>query len=319
MASTQTIPIADQTGFDELEVFIPEIWADSIRASFKKSLVFGSLTRDYSSLISGGGDKINIPTMQDVADAVEKTQGAVVDYATRDEVDMNISVNQHYYTSVMIEDLAKIQSASELVGGYADSLGYKLAVHMDTAVATKLATNINGFNLDNSDSSVDRVLNKTRLASLLSYMYKVKLNPNECTLVLSHKLYSSLFALDDFVHLSKVGNVNLPSGSVGQLMGMNVVPSNVGCIQVPAACVDETGVADTLADDIVAGGYVVHNSALGVAYSKRPTPVAEYDMDYIAHKMVTDMIYGCNLLQDTNQVRAITICEGSQTTAAAWD
>jgi hypothetical protein len=319
MATTHTIHADDQTLKTELDVFIPEIWADSIKASFNKSLVFGSLTKDYSPLVSGRGDKINIPTMQDVAVAQEKVQGAPVDFATNTEVAMSITVDQHYATAVMIDDLAKIQSASELVSGYAESMAYQLALHLDTAVATKLATNINGFNLDNSDSSVDREITKKRLAALLSYMYKVKLNPSECTLVLSHKLYSSLFALDDFVHLSKIGNVNLPSGSVGQLMGMNVVPSNAGCITVPALCVDETAVADTLADDLVAGGYVVHNSALGVAYSKTPTPVAEYDMQYIAHKMVTDMIYGCNLLQDTNQVRAISLCETAQASAGAWD
>ena len=81
-------------------------------------------------------------------------------------------------------------------------------------------------------------------------------------------------------------------------------------------CTSELG--DALADNLRPGGYVVHKSALGIAYSKAPTPVAEYDMQYIAHKMVTDVIYGCNLLQDTNQVRAISLVEGGHITAAAW-
>ena len=34
--------------------------------------------------------------------------------------------------------------------------------------------------------------------------------------------------------------------------------------------------------------------------------------------MVTDMIYGCSLLQDTNQVKAISLVENDQDTAAAW-
>ena len=36
MATTQIFPTAEQTLKTELDVFIPEIWADAIRASFQK-------------------------------------------------------------------------------------------------------------------------------------------------------------------------------------------------------------------------------------------------------------------------------------------
>ena len=79
MATTHYVHADDQTLKTEVDIFIPEIWGDSIRASFKKSLVMGNLARDYSSLVSGGGDVIHIPTYKDVADAVAKTQGEPVD------------------------------------------------------------------------------------------------------------------------------------------------------------------------------------------------------------------------------------------------
>ena len=317
MATTHYVGADDQTLKTEVDVFIPEIWGDAIRASFKKNLVMGSLARDYSSLVSGGGDKIHIPTYKDVADAVAKVQGEPVDFTTNTEVDMTIDVDQHIVTAIMIDDLAKTQASYDLVSGISESMGYKLALKIEKALFTKLATNINGLQMDNGDDSVDRVLNKNRLSHIITYMYSQNLRPEECTLVLSNRLYASLFKLDDFVHVSKVGNVNLPAGAVGQLMGMNVIHSpEVGNDTIHADTTEELG--NALADNLRAGGYVIHNSALGIAYSKQPTPVAEYDMQYIAHKMVTDTIYGCALLQDTNQVRAISLCEGSQTTAAAW-
>ena len=52
-------PAATQASDVELAVFIPEIWADAVRASFKKSLVMGNLAVDYSSLLTGGGDITN--------------------------------------------------------------------------------------------------------------------------------------------------------------------------------------------------------------------------------------------------------------------
>ena len=57
-----------------------------------------------------------------------------------------------------------------------------------------------------------------------------------------------------------------------------------------------------------------------MAYSKYPTANAEYDMDYISHKMVTDVIYGCGLLHDAslNQSRVFALYEAGQTTASNW-
>ena len=58
MATTTGLanPAASQASDTELAVFIPEIWADAVRASFKKSLVMGNLATDFSSLVSAGGD-----------------------------------------------------------------------------------------------------------------------------------------------------------------------------------------------------------------------------------------------------------------------
>ena len=191
MATTHTIAAGDQTLKAEVDVFIPEIWSDAIKASFNKSLVLGALAKDFSALVSGGGDKINIPTQQDVADAVLKTQGEPVDFTTNTEVDMSITVDQHYATAVMIDDLAKIQSSYDLTTNIASSMGYKLALNVEKALFTKLSNGLNAVEFDNFDDSVDRVLNKERIAGLVTYMYSQILRPEECTLVLSNRLYAS--------------------------------------------------------------------------------------------------------------------------------
>ena len=318
MSTTHYISAGVQTLKTELDVFIPEVWAQPLAASFQTALKMGSFAIDYSALVSGGGDKINIPTMQDVADAVAKVQGEPVDFTTNTEVALSITLDQHFITATMIDDLAKVQASFDMTNTLAASMGYKLALNVEKALFTKLASNINGLDLDHGDSSVDRIFNKERLSYIVTHMYANNLRPEECVLVLSNRLYASLFKLDDFVHVSKVGAVGLPAGTVGTLMGMPVVHSTiVGDDVVSADCVEEDG-STAVGDTLRAGGYVVHKSALGIAYSKQPTMVAEYDMQYIAHKAVTDMIYGCALLQDTNQKKVISLIEGSQTTAAAW-
>ena len=305
----------------EIDVFIPELWADAIRSTFKKQLVLGALANDYSSLVSGGGDKIHIPSFADVADAAQKSAHTAVSYSAATETEITLTIDQHYYTAAMIEDLAKVQSSADLMTNYADSIAYKLALHMEDALAAKLSSSTRCINLDNGDSSVDRVLNRKRIVAIVRHLYKVGINPEDCVLVLSTRLYASLFDLDDFVHAEKIGAVaNFPAGTVGTVMGIPVIPSTrVNRNLIAAAAVDEAGA--NVDDNLFPGGFVVHKDALMVAYSKFPTANAEYDMDYIAHKMVTDVVYGCGILHDSsvNQARVFSLMEADATTANGGD
>ena len=305
----------------ENDVFIPELWSDAIRSTFKKNLVLGALANDYSSLVAGSGDKIHIPTFADVADAAQKTQYDAVSYANNTEVEITMDVNQHYYTAAMIEDMAKVQSSSDLMAGYADSIGYKLALHIEDALAAKLSSTTRAINLDNGNgASEDRVLTRSRIVAIVRHLYKVGMNPEDCVLVLSTRLYASLFNIDDFVHAEKIGNVaNFPTGTVGTIMGIPVIASpRIHRNKINSAAVDELG-ANT-DDDNYPGGFLIHKDGLMVAYSKYPTSNAEYDMDYIAHKMVTDVIYGCGLLHDAsvNQARVFALYEQGATAANNW-
>jgi len=304
----------------ESAVFIPEMWADAIRSVFKKNLVLGALANDYSSLVTGSGDKIHIPTFADVADAAEKTQYDAVTYANNTEVEITMDVNQHYYTAAMVEDMAKVQSEADLLSGYADSIGYKLALHLEDALAAKLSTSTRAINMDNGDGTVDRVLNRARIVAIVRHLYKVGINPEDCVMVVSTRLYASLFSLDDFVHAEKLGALaNFPTGTVGTVMGIPVIPSpRIHRNLIAAGAVDEAG--GNIDDDLYPGGFVIQKSGLMIAYSKYPTAKAEYDMDYIAHKMVTDVVYGCGLLHDAsvNQARVFALYEAGQTTASNW-
>lgn len=303
----------------ENAVFIPELWSDAIRSTFKKNLVLGAFANDYSSLVSGGGDKIHIPTFADVADAAAKTQYDAVTYANNTEVEISLTIDQHYYTAAMVEDMAKVQANADLLAGYANSIGYKMALHIEDALAAKLSSTTRCINMDNSDSSVDRELSRKRIVGIVRHLYKVGINPEDCVLVLSTRLYASLFNLDDFVHAEKINLANFPTGTVGTVMGIPVVASpRIHRTLISSSAVDEAG--SNVDDDLYPGGFLIHKDGLMMAYSKYPTSNAEYDMDYIAHKMVTDVVYGCGLLHDSsvNQARVFALFEAGQTTASNW-
>ena len=302
-------PVESQASDTELAVFIPEIWTDAVRASFKKSLVMGNLAVDYSSLVSAGGDTINIPSVADVADAAVKAPHVPVNYTNATEDKLSIALSQHQYASAMVEDMGAIQSSSDLLSMYADSIGYKLGLGVEVAIEVALALTTECINI------AGNTVAKTIDAATLAHMSKVAMTNNcplnECSLILNPTLYSSLFQIDDFIHVSKTGVANIANGLVGQVMGMPVYLSNNITSTNANAAVDSADGA--LTDGNVLGGFLLHNSALGIAYSKAPSVQSQYDMDYISHKIVGDNIFGVKLLQDASQTKCWGIVEEATT------
>jgi hypothetical protein len=305
-------PTASYASDTELAVFIPELWAEAVRASFKKNLVLANLGVDYSSLLASGGDKVHIPSVADVANIATKAPHVPVNYTNATEDEIAINVTTHSYASAMVEDMGKVQSSSDLLSMYADSIGYKMALGFDASLEATLALTTECIDLEPYNTTA-----KTIDAATLAHISKVVMENdcplNECTLVLNPTLYASLFRIDDFIHISKTNTANIQNGLVGSVMGMDVVLSNNITSTNHNDAVDSDDGA--LTNGNVLGGFVVHNQGLAYAFSKQPTIESEYDIDFIAHKMVGDMIYGSALNQDASQTKVWGIVEDGTT---AW-
>ena len=303
-------PVASLGSDAELAVFIPELWSDAVRASFKKSLVLANVGTDLSALIANGGDKVNIPSVADVPNVVAKAMHVPFTYTNgTNEDSIQLECTTHNVTGVMVDDIGAIQSSSDLLSMYADSIGYKLALGFDTDVETALALTTECINIAGNDVA------KTIDAATLAHISKVVLENNcplsECTMILNPTLYSSLFRIDDFIHVSKTGAVDMPNGFVGTVMGMDVVLSNNITSTNHNDAVDSDDGA--LTNGNVLGGFVVHKSALVYGFSQAPRVQSEYSLDYLATKLIGDSIGGVKLVQDASQTKCWGIVEEGTT------
>lgn len=304
-------PAASQASDTELAVFIPEIWSQAVRASFKKNLVMTNVGSDLSSLVSGGGDTVNIPSVADVADAATKAPHVPVNYTNATEDSLALALTSHKYASAMVEDMGAVQANSDLLSMYSDSIGYKLALGFETEVEAALALTTECINI--AGNTVAKTIDALTLAHISKVVMENDCPLNECTLVLNPTLYSSLFRIDDFIHISKTARADVANGLVGSVMGMDVILSNNITSTNHNDAVDSDDGALNNAN--VLGGFVVHSSALAYGFSKQPTVNSEYDIDYIAHKLVGDYIGGAKLVQDASQTKCWGIVEEGTT---AW-
>ena len=311
MATTTGLanPAASQASDTELAVFIPEIWSQAVRASFKKNLVMTNVGSDLSSLAAGGGDTVNIPSVADVADAATKAPHVPVNYTNATEDSLALALTSHKYASAMVEDMGAVQANSDLLSMYSDSIGYKLALGFETEVEAALALTTECINI--AGNTVAKTIDALTLAHISKVVMENDCPLNECTLVLNPTLYSSLFRIDDFIHISKTARVDVANGLVGSVMGMDVILSNNITSTNHNDAVDSDDGALNNAN--VLGGFVIHSSALAYGFSKQPTVNSEYDIDYIAHKLVGDYIGGAKLVQDASQTKCWGIVEEGTT------
>ena len=304
-------PAASQASDTELAVFIPEIWSQAVRASFKKNLVMANYGNDLSSLGSGGGDTVRLPSVADVADAATKDPHVPVNYTNATEDSLSLALTSHKYASAMVEDMGVVQSNSDLLSMYSDSIGYKLALGFETEIEAALATTTECINI--AGNTVAKTIDAATLAHISKVVMENDCPLSECVLILNPTLYSSLFRIDDFIHISKTNRADISNGLVGSVMGMDVVLSNNITSTNANAAVDSDDGA--LNDNNVLGGFVLHKDALAFGFSKQPTVNSEYDIDYIAHKLVGDYIGGAKLVQDASQTKCWGIVEEGTT---AW-
>lgn len=267
------------SGLTEVDAFIPEIWSDAVFGYLERSLKFRDKVDDFSSLVQGSGDRIHVPTISEVG-VQDKSENGVVQYDATTESKVTLVVDQHKYASKMFEDIAMVQSNGDLMGKYAEALGYALAKQIDLSIAGMITAGIStGATLGTDDTLTDAEM-ETALASLgeadLDY------RDGNLTFMVNPTLYADLLNNPKFVRYDALGTSNIPSGRLGEIYGIPVEMTN-------SLSTGGTAVS----------GVIFHKSAGAVAFQQGVRSQAQYDIDYLATKVVFDCVYGSKIIHAT--------------------
>ena len=111
--------------------YIPEMWSDEIIGAFKQNLVLANLV---TKIMHNGkkGDTVHIPSATRL-DASAKASGAnsVTLKASGTEGKTDISIDKHFESSRLIEDIVGVQALDSYRKFYTDDAGYALATKVD--------------------------------------------------------------------------------------------------------------------------------------------------------------------------------------------
>ena len=286
--------MSDQT--DSHDVFVPEVWGPAVELAFKEKLVFGALAKDLSQMVSGGGDTVHLPTIDQIASG-DKTAEQAITWASSAAVqtEETLTISKHTYSACLIEDIVKTTSSYDLMTMYAKELGYALAKSIDEYIESQVLAScqasgggINGIGL----GGTPHLGAASDFDLILSALLPEDPDLANWTLVLPPAIFANLANLVQLAYgtdQSPLGNKFTQTGGVGKLFGMNVLVSPN--VTTATTDMDTSGSADNQEVE----GYAIHNSSLYIAYSKNINLKTDYDIDYLGTKLVADVMYGCTV------------------------
>lgn len=275
-----------QMGTTANAVFIPEVWSADIICATEANLVLASKVKRYDADVASKGDIIHIPNLSNLTANV-KSAGAVVTLNTVTENENTITVNQHYETSFMIEDISKAQSAYDLMSEYTKKAGYAIAKQVDSSLAG-LYSGLSQYVGDGSTNITD-----ANLIRGIQYLDDADAPESDRYFVIKPSGKADLMAIDKFVLRTGPGwdvanspiiNGAKENGFWGDLYGVKVFVS--------------TNLVTAAGTPTVVHSLLFQKEAFGLAMQKSPRTQSQYKQEYLSNLVTVDVLYGFAELRD---------------------
>ena len=265
-------------------VFIPEVWAADVMRHTRANLVMANLVRRFDSEVKNGGDIIHIPRLAEVA-ARDKSAGSAVTFDAATENEYTITVNKHKYFAFTLEDIAKVQSRTDLREEYTSAAGYALSKAIDsdlTALQSGLSQSI----------TAGAALEDSEVITAIEYLDIANAPRDNRSFVIHPEAMSDLRGLDKFTRYDAVGKDGVQDGRnnglVANVYGVNVYMT--------------TNVVETAGTPNLLKNLMFHKDFAGLALQQAPKVEAEYSVDQLGTKVAAHTIYGVSELRDDHGV-----------------
>jgi len=286
--------------------FIPELWSDEIVAAYKKNLVLANIVNKMS-MVGKKGDTLHIPKPTR-GSATAKAANTAVTIQADTESEVQISIDQHFEYSRMIEDIVGVQALDSMRRFYTDDAGYALATQLDNdlfALGKSFGdgdgsdwTHANSYYVNASSGiaayAVDTVATGDDFSDL-AFRQLIKLMDDQDTpmdgrfLVIPPSARRDILGIDRYNSSDFVDGRGVNNGQIGTLYGVDIyVSSNVPVIETDA---------DNTAGGDVRGAILAHKDTMVLAEQMNVRTQTQYKQEYLADLMTADTLYGVKELR----------------------
>lgn len=253
---------------NNVDAFIPELWAKESIAILLENMVAGNLVyRDYSNDLANFGDVVNVPKPAELV-ALRKTNADNVTIQDATATTVRVPLDQHVHCSVLIRDGEESKSFKDLITEFLKPQVISMARYIDQMVLGQYPQ----F-LANSAG----VLNGLTVNNAVGYVLELrsKLNINKApmngrNLILNPVTETTLLNIPEFTKANEVGDSGqaLANAALGRKLGFDLYMDQ----NMPSVATGNTVIA-TAGQIANSGGYAIGDSVLTVdTYAVAVTP-----------------------------------------------
>ncbi len=267
-------------------VFIPELWANEVRAATEANLVFAKSVKTINHQ-GKKGDVIHIPDVSNLT-ANDKAAGAQVTTQAPTEGEFTVTLNKHKEVSFMIEDILRVQSAFDLRSAYTKKAGYAIAKAIDSDLAAlyaSAANAINGAGATYTPGTPNPAqITAAGLRTAIQLLDEADVPEDDRVLIIPPSSKNALLGIPEFTEVWKYGDkAPIQKGEFGEIYGVRVYTTT----NLP----NSGGVA-----------IMMHREAMVLAKQLAPRTQAQYKQEYLATLVTVDTIYGIGAFRPDHMV-----------------
>src|SRR3990167_155114 len=268
--------------------FIPEIWSPEILRATENALVMAPLVKRFDSMVTGKGDTIHIPNLSNLT-ATSKSANVSVTLQAQTESVTNISIDQHYESSFLVEDILKVQSNYDLMGEYTSKAGESIARRIDTDLLGTYSsftnTDVGAYGSDITDAVILAAAEAIDLANAPMEDRALIIYPPQKT---------ALARIDKFVKSDYLGQYQnatvVRTGPNSRFMWGDIYG-------VPVYYTRQ--VTSTAGTPTQYHNIMFHKEAIALALQLAPRTQSDYILEYLGNLVVVDTIYGYSAIRPT--------------------
>jgi hypothetical protein len=261
-------------------VFRPNVWSSEVLMFVKANLVLLPLIRHYDTEVQSYGQAVIIPNVSTIT-ANPKAQNTLVTLNYNIETSTTITINQHYESSFLLEDIEKIQSKYDLRTDYTQAAAYAIASKVDNGLATAMTSAFTSY------GAYGTPLNDQLILFVNRYLDDAKAPQTDRAFAVTPQGKQEMLAIDKYIRYDAIGvggDANsIRNGQIGEIYGVRVYMSQ-NLVQVTTTPNQNNHL-------------FFHKDAFAVAMQENPRTQASYKQEYLGWLITVDVLWGMAALR----------------------
>lgn len=261
-------------------VFRPNVWSSEVLMFVKANLVLLPLIRHYDSEVQAYGQTVEIPNVSTIT-ANLKAQNTLVTLNYNTETKTTITINQHYESSFLLEDIEKIQSKYDLRTDYTQAAAYAISAKIDSTIATLMTNSFTAY------GAFGTALNDSLILFVNRYLDDAKAPQTDRSFVVTPQGKQEMLAIDKYIRYDAIGvggdQNSIRNGQIGEIYGVRVYMSQ-NLVQVTSSPNQNNHL-------------FFHKDSAAIALQENPRSQASYKQEYLGWLVTVDALWGLNSLR----------------------